>query len=353
MIGMCWIDELEWPQIDSTEFESAMNFRASVIAALGGETWNRLVTEFLDGLWDEPPESDYYERRSNLITGDSFWGEPLFQIYNGDYLQNRSREIGPKLTGPDFVGSVMQMIGDLRPNDRDEWENHYRDSDWNLRIVEAGLLMAQKMTFRPPFTAAFSREFIVASIHFVKNLVIDRTYNGWMYGEVVFLERLSEEFPMFHVRRASAEEDERMMADIIISLDEHFRIGIQVKPKAWDGVVSSTIFSETYSGRIIVGRYKMEQKESRILGERRFLNELINEIVCLLNIMDTSTVHTVAESMDLPITGDKERIISRIWANLPIAQVALRGLARDLGIPRYSVLSSADLITAISSPDEY
>ena len=351
---MCWIDELEWPQIDSTEFESALDFRASVIASLGDETWDRLVDEFLDDSWDGLPESDYYdERESGLINDVYFWGEPLFQIYNGDSFRNRGRQIGPKLTGSDFVGPVIQMIGDLRPNDREEWENHYRDSEWNLRIVEAGLLMAQKITFRPPFTAAYSREFIIASIHFVKNLVIDRTYNGWWYGEVMFFEQLNEQFPMFHVRRASAEEDERMMADIIISLDENFRIGIQVKPRGWRGNVSSKIFSDTYSGRIIVGKYKREGNESRINDQKGFHKELISEILRLLGIMDTSTVRTVAESMEFETTGDKERIISRIHANLPITKTALKELAKGLKIPHYTTLSDADLISAISSPNEY
>lgn len=313
---MCWIDDLDWPDIDSREFESAIQFRDALIGHFGHEIWHRLLAEFSNH-WDAPPQGEYFLNSTSELESPWFHGETLFQELNGDSKFTKHRQIPPKLTEPEFVGPVMQLIGDLRPIDQDQWTDYYRQSEWNSRIVEAAILMAQKIRLSPPFQLSSVRPFIESAIHWVRNLVLDRTYFGWLNGERVFLRELSNHYSIFTVRRATVDEDTRQHVDIVIEVAENIAVGIQVKPFYWSGTINSETFQESHGGRILIGRYKIKRGEGVVHAPTRFYPDLNEEIFRVLQTVPDDDLNQILETFGQDITTNRDLGIARIFVDLP------------------------------------
>ena len=313
---VCWIDDLDWPDLDARNYDSAILFAEAMIGHFGQELWDRILAEFSDH-WDIPPQGQYFLNSTSELESPRFHGETLFQELNGDSIRTGRLEIPPKLTEQEFVGPVMQLIGDLRPIDQEQWTDYYRQSEWNSRIVETAILMAQKIRLSPPFQFPSVRPFIESAIHWVRNLVIDRTYFGWLNGERVFLRELRQHYPRFNVRRATVDEDIRQHVDIVIEVLENRAVGIQVKPKSWHGGINSGRFQESHGGRIIVGTYAISGGEGVVDTPTIFYPELNEEILRVLHTVPDDDLNQILETYGQDITTNRDLGIARIFVDLP------------------------------------
>ncbi len=179
-----------------------------------------------------------------------------------------------QLSRPNKVGAVMALIRDCQPTTFAEWQSWYfahahTDGKNSTKITaktlkELGERLYAKIVevVIPEWEAAFRDLTEKDCIDYIYNLVINRTYDGYIREKSVVNDGLSKIFPNVVFEESDPEQDHAGDIDYIAKIGTR-AIGIQVKPitaNANFGGYSLTermkasfaAFESKYGGRVFV-----------------------------------------------------------------------------------------------------
>lgn len=201
-------------------------------------------------------------------------------------MEKKSLEFGKKekvlnyacqtyqLSRPNKVGAVMALIRECQPKTFEEWEkwcfeNAYSTGTKKNRItqkvlVELGNRLFEKITniVIPEWTNAFNALTIEDCISYIRNLTLNRTFDGYIREKSVINDNLEKRFPNVRFEESDPELDHAGDIDFLGFVGD-FAFGIQIKPVTAQsnfGNYSPTErmkssfneFSTKYRGRVFV-----------------------------------------------------------------------------------------------------
>ncbi|MCL2213088.1 MAG: MjaI family restriction endonuclease [Oscillospiraceae bacterium] len=146
-----------------------------------------------------------------------------------------------QLTRPNKVGRVMELIRQCQPQTIDEWdkwyfENAHTVTKSNTKITkeslsELGERLYTKITeiVIPEWQAAFSQLTLADCIDYIHNLVINRTYDGFIREKSVVNDVLAKIFVNVIFEESPPELDCSSDIDYIVKIYDR-AFGIQIKP---------------------------------------------------------------------------------------------------------------------------
>lgn len=222
-----------------------------------------------------------------------------------------------QLTRPNKVGQVMDIIRTCSPMSYNEWVKYYfeyaktkgsntspsrRISEEDLN--ELGNRLYSKITeiVIPEWTAAFNSITLQDCKDYIYNVVIDRTYDGYMTEKSVIYDNLASKFPDVNFKESDPELDHAGDIDFIGIVGEK-AIGIKVLPVAFGlqikpvsnatpilGVNLSERmqhnfdrFSEQYFGKVFIV-YSQKEGNKKIIKNTDVIDQIREEIKRLKNL---------------------------------------------------------------------
>lgn len=166
-----------------------------------------------------------------------------------------------QLSRPNKVGAVMALIRECQPSTFEEWQEWYfkyattccRDPKNNTKITqqtlnELGERLYLKITqiVIPELRDVFSSLTLQDCTDFIHNLVINRTYDGYIREKSVIHDGLVKLFPSFTFEETPPELDHSGDVDYMVRVNGH-AIGIQIKPITAAGNFAGYSLSERMS----------------------------------------------------------------------------------------------------------
>ncbi len=146
-----------------------------------------------------------------------------------------------QLSRPNKVGAVMALIRQCQPSSFDEWEKWYFENAYtegksknkisHQVLEELGERLHTKITeiVIPEWTTAFANLTLEDCKAYIYNLIINRTYDGYLTEKSVINNGLAKEFLSVVFEESSPELDHAGDIDYIGKVgNKHF--GIQIKP---------------------------------------------------------------------------------------------------------------------------
>ena len=146
-----------------------------------------------------------------------------------------------QLSRPNKVGAVMSLIRECQPDSFEEWESWYFSNAYTAGKVpakvteelldELGDRLYAKITevVIPEWQEAFRTLSLEDCRRYIRNLTINRTYDGYLREKGVIYNCLSAEFPTVRFEETSAELDHAGDIDYLGHVGGRV-FGIQVKP---------------------------------------------------------------------------------------------------------------------------
>ncbi|PNE26550.1 restriction endonuclease [Tannerella sp. oral taxon 808] len=209
------------------------------------------------------------------------------------------------LTRSDKVGTVMALIRECQPQTIEEWETWYfehakTEPKKNARkkqqskvtresIKELGERLYDKITevVIPEWKQAFKSITIDDCIGYIKDVTINRTYDGYLRENFVVCNGLSKEFPELRFVESTSELDRVGNVDYIAWVGK-YAIGIQIKPITAQGnsgdysltermQASFQDFKERYKGEVFIvftSKNEIYKKEEVIEAIRQEIDRL-------------------------------------------------------------------------------
>jgi hypothetical protein len=166
------------------------------------------------------------------------------------------------------VGAVSEAIRACSPNDLEEWrEYYYTKVHSKEEIDELGRKLYIKIT--EVIEAEIKGVSEEDCINYMHEMVIDRTYDGYMTEITTIYGQLQQHFSV-SIEPASDEWDRKYNVDFFIQVDNNKYIGIQIKP------VSKTQLSQIYKERDIQSR-----------SHRSFQNEFGGRVFYVFSIKES------------------------------------------------------------------
>ena len=142
---------------------------------------------------------------------------------------------------PRNVGETMALIRKCQPNTIEDWERWYfnnaqtntkepeRITEETLKNLGVKLREVMRNEFIPAILDAIDKLTDEEIESYVYNLVINRTYDGYITEKLVVSELLSKKFPNVTIEESTPEQDHAGNIDYVINVNK-FKIGIQIKP---------------------------------------------------------------------------------------------------------------------------
>ncbi len=146
-----------------------------------------------------------------------------------------------QLSRPNRVGAVMAMIRECQPKTLQEWEEWYfahahtagktttRITMDSLRQLGQRLHMKITEVVIPEWQAAFRQLTLQDCIDYIYNLIINRTFDGFLREKSVVNDGLAKEFPEIHFEESDTDLDHAGDIDYIGRVGKR-AFGIQIKP---------------------------------------------------------------------------------------------------------------------------
>ena len=143
-----------------------------------------------------------------------------------------------KLSRPNKVGEVMDLIRKCQPNSFQEWENFYfqnattktkNPSKISLETLnELGIRLYEQVTkvVIPEWSDITQQD----CINYIYNLVINRTFDGYLREKSVINDELAKIFPNYIFEESPPELDHAGDIDYLIKIRDNIAIGLQIKP---------------------------------------------------------------------------------------------------------------------------
>lgn len=146
-----------------------------------------------------------------------------------------------QLSRPNKVGAVMALIRQCQPRTIEEWEqwyfeNAFTDGKHTVKITptsleELGLRLYEKITevVIPEWQEAFRSLSLQDCVEYIRNLTINRTYDGYIREKSVVNHGLAKHFPGIQFEESPSELDHAGDIDYLGYVGEK-AFGIQIKP---------------------------------------------------------------------------------------------------------------------------
>lgn len=189
------------------------------------------------------------------------------------------------LTRPKNVGKVIELISKCSPKSLDEWEEFYYKNVYSREhLEELGRKLYTKVS--EALTAEISDITLEDCINFIKNLVINRTYDGYtsqiqtIYGQL-------QDILGVKIEPASDEWDRRYNVDFFIKVKDKY-IGLQIKPGGYAFITqiinelqfqkkSHEKFTAKYGGKVFY-IISVEKDKKKIIYNTEVIEEIKKEI---------------------------------------------------------------------------
>lgn len=146
-----------------------------------------------------------------------------------------------QLSRPNKVGAVMALIRECQPRTIEEWENWYfknavTDGKVQAKVTqqdieELGVRLYRKIidVVIPEWKESFQQLTLDDCIDYIRNLTINRTYDGYIREKSVVNDGLAKIFPNVHFEESSPELDHAGDIDYLGHVGDK-AFGIQIKP---------------------------------------------------------------------------------------------------------------------------
>lgn len=204
-----------------------------------------------------------------------------------------------QLNRPTNVGEIMRLIRECQPTSLEEWELWYfknatTKSKDPLRITresiaELGERLFAKLTeiVIPEMREAINTITREDCIDYIFNLVIRRTYDGYLTEKSVVTDKLQSLFPEVEFMESDPELDHAGDIDYVAYVGKH-QLGIQVKPITVDSnfagySISARMqksfdeFTARYGGKVFIVKSKHEG-DSKVIANKEVIKEIAAEI---------------------------------------------------------------------------
>ena len=298
---MGWIENLDWgPEISWTEI--TLSEYESQLREILAENWERLVSEISDEQMFPSIDNhrylvDPYDPDNQFPSNRPKFALELAKTHRRDGgvfahpwglnpLTNEQNSEDIWLTSPQVVGPVMEFFSNNSKMPFEEAKNKFyaemKDSSENPvnkeRLIELGLILFKKVIDNFPMKPMSAIENISQCVAFICNLTISRSYDGYLLGESMILQKLIKKFPELRIVGSTPEEDTQYNVDIQIIINDSLRIGIQVKPSSFMGNVDDRKFRNAYAGKVIVARYNNKGEAVKITEVYKGINNEISRL---------------------------------------------------------------------------
>lgn len=146
-----------------------------------------------------------------------------------------------QLSRPNKVGTVMALIRECQPSSFEEWENWYFQNAYTKSkkpakiteevLNELGERLYVKITeiVIPEWQEAFCQLTLQDCIDYIRNLTINRTYDGFYREKSVVTDNLVKEFPDVKFVESDPQLDHAGDIDYLGYVGK-YAFGIQIKP---------------------------------------------------------------------------------------------------------------------------
>jgi len=204
-----------------------------------------------------------------------------------------------QLNRPASVGEIMRLIRDCQPKSLGEWDAWYfenaktksrtpvRMTRESIREIGERLYAKLEEFVIPEMKEAIATITEADCIDYVYNLVILRTYDGYVTEKSVVTDKLAAKFPDVEFKESDSELDHAGDVDYIAIVGK-YQFGIQVKPITVDtGIASYSIssrmqksfdaFTKKYGGKVFVVKSKKEG-DSKVIVNKDVIAEIESEI---------------------------------------------------------------------------
>ena len=189
------------------------------------------------------------------------------------------------------VGPTSESIRKCKPKNLEEWKKYYYEKvKPKSHIDSLGKILYEKITtVIKEELGQISEEDCVEYMH---NLVIDRTFEGYI-NEVEIIKGTLEKEVGMEIKEAPDEWDRLYGVDFFIKINDSY-IGIQIKPedigtnlqvfaKYKEFLKEQHIkFTEKYKGKCFVV-FSVKKNDSKVIQNREVIDEIKKEIQRLKN----------------------------------------------------------------------
>ncbi len=193
------------------------------------------------------------------------------------------------LTRKRNVGPVSELIRKCAPKNLQEWEGYYYSNGYSIEHLEdLGRQLFRKIS--EVCRAEIDRVSEQDCIHFIINLVINRTFDGYQSEIQTIYGQLQQELGV-EIKPAPDEWDRGYNVDFYIEINKKY-IGLQIKPVGYASFTqifneldfqkeTHQRFTQTYGGKVF---YIFSRTEGRkkIIENPEVIDEIREEIKRLI-----------------------------------------------------------------------
>lgn len=190
------------------------------------------------------------------------------------------------------VGATSEEIRNCAPKSLEEWQNYYFD---NVRTQDQIITLGKKLYVKITEVLVAEIEEITEEdcINYIKELVIDRTYDGYVREIMTIYGQLQEILKM-KIHPAPDEWDRLFNVDFFIEINGKY-LGLQIKPISQvssipeiykeRGIQKNTHikFKEKYGGTVFY-LYSCKLSDKKVIVNTDVIDEIKNEILRLQSL---------------------------------------------------------------------
>jgi len=184
------------------------------------------------------------------------------------------------------VGATSEEIRKCAPNSLEEWQNYYFENVYNEEhLIELGKKLYVKIT--EVLVAEINEISEEDCINYIKELVINRTYDGYV-REIKTIYGQLQEILKTEITPAPDEWDRLYNVDFSIKINDKY-IGLQIKPVSKAPSIPEIYkereiqlnthkkFTQKYGGKVFY-IYSCKSGDKKIITNLEVINEIQEEI---------------------------------------------------------------------------
>ena len=171
------------------------------------------------------------------------------------------------------VGATSEAIRKCAPKSLEEWQKYYFE---NVRSEEQIVDLGKKLYVKISEVLVAEIDEITEEdcINYIKQLVIDRTYDGYVREIKTIYEQL-QEIVKEKIEPAPDEWDRLFNVDFFIKINERY-IGLQIKPVSQVSSIPE-IYKEKYGGSVFY-LFSCKAGDKKIIVNTEVIDEIKQEI---------------------------------------------------------------------------
>jgi len=185
------------------------------------------------------------------------------------------------------VGAVAEEIRKCSPNKKEDWETYYYKNVYpKTHLIELGKKLYVKITevVRAEIDDITEED----CINFVINLIINRTYDGYVSEKDTIYGQLQDILGL-KIEPAPDDWDRGYNVDFFIKIKDKY-IGLQIKPVGFEYMtqiinertqqkITHTKFTKKYGGKVFyIFSIKDEKTKNKVIANKEVIDEIKTEI---------------------------------------------------------------------------